>query len=77
MATSLSSVPSWSIALLLLILVSVSLSFEILLHAIQRNFEKKKKKALLTFLAHVRNELLLVGFISLFLSVFQVGAHAL
>jgi hypothetical protein len=30
-------------------------------------------RSMLVFLAHVKDELLLVGFISLFLSVFQVG----
>jgi hypothetical protein len=62
------------VSVLLLFLVGISLSFEALIHWLQQHWEKRRRRAMLAFLSHVRDELLLVGIISLFLSTFQVIA---
>ncbi|GAX74895.1 hypothetical protein CEUSTIGMA_g2341.t1 [Chlamydomonas eustigma] len=67
----IAAVPSWTVSLLLILLVSISLAFEGLMNYLKRRWKKQRKRALLKFLSHMRDELLLVGFISLVLSTFQ------
>ncbi|KAG1667515.1 hypothetical protein FOA52_013705 [Chlamydomonas sp. UWO 241] len=68
--SGLATAEGWTIAVLLLFLVSISLGFELILHMLTAYFMSRRKHAMVRLLDHVRNELLLVGFVSLFLSVF-------
>ncbi|XBI77103.1 hypothetical protein VPH35_070273 [Triticum aestivum] len=63
--------PTWIVASVCSIIVIISLLFERLLHRLGKSLKKSRKKPLYEALLKVKEELMLLGFISLLLSVFQ------
>ncbi|CAN8237743.1 unnamed protein product [Cochlearia groenlandica] len=68
---SLEFTPTWVVAGVCTIIVAISLAVERLLHHFGTVLKKKKQKALYEALQKVKEELMLLGFISLLLTVFQ------
>ncbi|XVF42715.1 hypothetical protein PTKIN_Ptkin01aG0386400 [Pterospermum kingtungense] len=69
--TSLEFTPTWVIAAVCTVIVAISLAMERLLHYLGTFLKKKKQKPLFEALLKVKEELMLLGFISLLLTVFQ------
>ncbi|XP_051204580.1 protein MLO [Lolium perenne] len=67
----LPNTPTWAVALVVLVLVLISVALEQALHKLTHWFHKRQKKALGEALEKMKAELMLVGFISLLLTVFQ------
>ncbi|KAK1604636.1 hypothetical protein QYE76_028309 [Lolium multiflorum] len=67
----LPNTPTWAVALVVLVLVLISVAIEHALHKLTHWFHKRQKKALAEALEKMKAELMLVGFISLLLTVFQ------
>ncbi|XP_078155519.1 MLO-like protein 9 [Carex rostrata] len=67
----LSATPTWAVALVCAVMIVVSLLLEKGLHHIGEWFHKKNKSALAEALEKVKNELMILGFISLLLVFFQ------
>ncbi|KAM0918534.1 hypothetical protein ACQ4PT_009037 [Festuca glaucescens] len=67
----LPNTPTWAVALVVLVLVLISVALEHALHKLTHWFHKRQKKALGEALEKMKAELMLVGFISLLLTVFQ------
>lgn len=63
--------PTWVVALVCTIIVAISLLVERLLHYAGKYFLKKDQKPLYQALLKIKEELMLLGFISLLLTVFQ------
>ncbi|MQL93002.1 hypothetical protein Taro_025632 [Colocasia esculenta] len=63
--------PTWVVALVCSIIVFISLVVERLLHFLGKYLKKKNQKPLCEALQKVKEELMLLGFISLLLTVFQ------
>lgn len=63
--------PTWAVALVVLVLVLISVAMEHALHKLTHWFHKRHKKALAEALEKMKAELMLVGFLSLLLTVFQ------
>ncbi|XP_042506141.1 MLO-like protein 6 [Macadamia integrifolia] len=68
---SLEETPTWAVAVVCFILVLVSLIIEHILHLIGQWLKKKHKRALYEALEKVKSELMLLGFLSLLLTVLQ------
>ncbi|XP_078433801.1 seven transmembrane MLO family protein [Wolffia australiana] len=68
---SLEFTPTWIVALVCSVIVFISLVVERLLHAVGKQLKKKNQKPLFEALQKVKEELMLLGFISLLLTVFQ------
>lgn len=68
---SLEQTPTWTVAVVCTVFVIASLLVERLIHRLGQNFKKAKKKELFHTLEQIKNELMILGFISLFLTVFQ------
>lgn len=68
---SFDSTPSWIIGVVVLIIVSISLVVEKLLHHLGQILTRKNKKPLYDALLKIKEELMLMGFVSLLLAVFQ------
>ncbi|XP_062082032.1 MLO-like protein 6 [Humulus lupulus] len=68
---SLEQTPTWAVALVCLVLVFVSIIIEHIIHLIGQWFKKKHKRALFESLEKIKSELMLLGFISLLLTVGQ------
>lgn len=68
---SLEFTPTWVVAGVCTVIVAISLAVERLLHHFGTVLKKKKQKALYEALQKVKEELMLLGFISLLLTVFQ------
>ncbi|KAJ4968426.1 hypothetical protein NE237_015127 [Protea cynaroides] len=64
--------PTWIVALVCSVIVSISLAVERILHYTGKYLKKKNQKPLFEALQKVKEELMLMGFISLLLTVFQV-----
>ncbi|CAN8286547.1 unnamed protein product [Cochlearia groenlandica] len=69
--TSLEFTPTWVVALVCSVIVSVSFAVERLLHRAGKHFQKNDQKQLFGALQKIKEELMLLGFISLILSVSQ------
>ncbi|XP_078155518.1 MLO-like protein 9 isoform X2 [Carex rostrata] len=67
----LSATPTWAVALICAVMIVISLLLEKGLHHIGEWFHKKNKNALVEALEKVKNELMILGFISLLLVFFQ------
>ena len=65
--------PTYSIALVLLVLVVVSIAVEQLFHVLDQFFVRTKQRELAEVLHRIRDELMLLGFISLILSLCGPG----
>ncbi|XP_022743467.1 MLO-like protein 1 [Durio zibethinus] len=63
--------PTWVIAAVCTVIVAISLAMERLLHYLGTVLKKKQQKPLFEALLKVKEELMLLGFISLLLTVFQ------
>ncbi|KAF8397661.1 hypothetical protein HHK36_016582 [Tetracentron sinense] len=68
---SLEETPTWAVAVVCFVLVAVSILIEHFIHLIGMWLKKKHKKALYESLEKVKSELMLMGFISLLLTVGQ------
>lgn len=68
---TLEETPTWAVAVVCLVLLAVSITIEHIIHAIGKWFKKKHKNALFEALEKVKGELMVLGFISLLLTVLQ------
>ncbi|PIA38588.1 hypothetical protein AQUCO_02700062v1 [Aquilegia coerulea] len=68
---SLEETPTWAVAVVCFVLVLISIFIEHIIHLIGKWFTKKHKRALYEALEKVKAELMLMGFISLLLTVAQ------
>ncbi|KAL1544152.1 MLO-like protein 6 [Salvia divinorum] len=68
---SLEQTPTWAVAVVCFALVSVSIVIEHIIHLIGKWLKSKNKRALFEALEKIKSELMLLGFISLLLTVGQ------
>ncbi|XP_030451672.1 MLO-like protein 6 [Syzygium oleosum] len=68
---SLEQTPTWAVAVVCFVLVLVSIIIEHIIHIIGQWLKKKHKRALYESLEKIKSELMLLGFISLLLTVGQ------
>ncbi|KAL2239461.1 UNVERIFIED_CONTAM: MLO-like protein 2 [Sesamum indicum] len=68
---SLEDTPTWAVAVVCFVLVAVSIVIEHVIHLIGKWLKSKHKRALYEALEKVKSELMLLGFISLLLTVGQ------
>ncbi|KAL5711412.1 hypothetical protein ACHQM5_021872 [Ranunculus cassubicifolius] len=68
---SLEETPTWAVAVVCFVLVLISIIIETLIHLLGKWLHKKRKRALYEALEKVKAELMLMGFISLLLTVGQ------
>ncbi|MBA0600684.1 hypothetical protein Gorai_003885 [Gossypium raimondii] len=68
---SLEETPTWAVAVVCLALVVISIIIELAIHMLGKWFKKRHKTALYEALEKVKAELMLMGFISLLLTVTQ------
>lgn len=68
---SLEETPTWAVAVVCFVLVAISIIIEYIIHLIEKWLTKRNKKALHEALEKVKSELMLLGFISLLLTVGQ------
>ncbi|XP_061359112.1 MLO-like protein 1 isoform X2 [Gastrolobium bilobum] len=71
--TPLEFTPTWVVAAVCSVIVAVSFAAERLLHYLGKFLKKKNQKPLYEALQKIKEELMLLGFISLFLTVTQNG----
>lgn len=69
--TSLEYTPTWVVAAVCTVIVGISLAVERLLHYSGKKLKKAGQKPLFEALQKIKEELMLLGFISLLLTVFQ------
>ncbi|KAK9093150.1 hypothetical protein Syun_028061 [Stephania yunnanensis] len=69
---SLEQTPVWAVSIVCLVLIFISLLFESVLDFITKFLKKKKKKSLKQALGNIKTELMIMGFISLLLTVAEV-----
>ncbi|KAI9098500.1 hypothetical protein K1719_025125 [Acacia pycnantha] len=68
---TLEETPTWAVAVVCFVLLAVSIAIEHLIQAVGHWFKKRHKRALYEALEKVKGELMLLGFISLLLTVLQ------
>ncbi|XP_040995372.1 MLO-like protein 6 [Juglans microcarpa x Juglans regia] len=68
---SLEETPTWAVAVVCFVLVLISIIIEHIIHLIAKWLKKKHKRALYEALEKIKSELMLLGFISLLLTVGQ------
>ncbi|KAG4939355.1 hypothetical protein JHK85_046077 [Glycine max] len=68
---SLEDTPTWAFAVVCFVLLAISIIIEHVIDAIGKWFKKKHKSALYESLEKVKGELMMLGFISMLLVVFQ------
>ncbi|KAF1884616.1 hypothetical protein Lal_00028497 [Lupinus albus] len=68
---TLEETPTWAVAVVCFVLLFISIIIEHIIHAIGKWFKKTNKKALYEALEKVKGELMLLGFLSFLLTVFQ------
>ncbi|GAV78100.1 Mlo domain-containing protein [Cephalotus follicularis] len=68
---SLEQTPTWAVAVVCFVLVLTSILIEFIIHLIGKWLKKKHKRALYEALEKIKSELMLMGFISLLLTVGQ------
>ncbi|KAK8641282.1 hypothetical protein V6N13_010697 [Hibiscus sabdariffa] len=66
---SLEETPTWAVAVVCFVLVAISIIIEYIIHMIGKWLKKKHKRALYDALEKVKSELMLLGFLSLLLTV--------
>ncbi|XP_022875162.1 MLO-like protein 1 isoform X1 [Olea europaea var. sylvestris] len=69
--TTLEFTPTWVVSAVCTVIVGISLAAERLLHYAGKYLKKKNQKSLYEALLKVKEELMLLGFISLMMTVFQ------
>ncbi|KAJ6901914.1 hypothetical protein NC651_019647 [Populus alba x Populus x berolinensis] len=70
-AMSLEATPTWAVAVVFFVLIAISIVIEHLIHVVEKWLKKKHKIALVEALEKVKAELMLMGFISLFLTILK------
>lgn len=70
-SATLEHTPTWAVAAVCFVLVSLSILIEHGLHLLAKFLQRKRKRSLLHALNKIKSDLLLLGFISLFLTVGQ------
>ncbi|CAL0329090.1 unnamed protein product [Lupinus luteus] len=68
---NLEQTPTWAVAVVCFVLISISITIEHTIHLIGKWLTKKNKKALYESLEKIKSELMLLGFISLLLTIGQ------
>ncbi|XP_028808056.1 MLO-like protein 6 [Neltuma alba] len=68
---NLEQTPTWAVAVVCFVLILISIIIEHIIHLMAMWLKKKKKKALYESLEKIKSELMLLGFISLLLTVGQ------
>ncbi|KAJ0974509.1 hypothetical protein J5N97_016474 [Dioscorea zingiberensis] len=68
---SLKETPTWAVALVCAVMVIISVAMEHGLHSLGKWFQKRQKKAMNEALEKIKAELMLLGFISLLLTIGQ------
>ncbi|XP_055834237.1 MLO-like protein 12 isoform X2 [Solanum dulcamara] len=68
---SLEQTPTWAVAVVCFVLVAISIVIEFIIHLIGKWLKSKHKRALFEALEKIKAELMLLGFISLLLTVGQ------
>ncbi|KAH6773661.1 hypothetical protein C2S52_003435 [Perilla frutescens var. hirtella] len=68
---TLETTPTWAVATVFFILITVSIFIEQGLHLLAKYLGRKRRKSLLQALNKIKSDLMLLGFISLFLTVFE------
>ncbi|KAL8233545.1 hypothetical protein R6Q59_019645 [Mikania micrantha] len=68
---SLKVTPSWAVAVVVFVILAISIALEYILHIIGHWLQHKHKKSLHEALEKIKAELMLLGFISLLLTVLQ------
>ncbi|GKU93602.1 hypothetical protein SLEP1_g7181 [Rubroshorea leprosula] len=68
---SLEQTPTWAVAVVCFVLVLISIIIEHIIHLIGKWLKKRNKRALYEALEKIKSELMLLGFISLLLTVGQ------
>nr|GLL41044.1 hypothetical protein VITISV_032771 [Ipomoea trifida] len=68
---SLEETPTWAVAAVCFVLVAISIVIEYVIHLIGKLLQKRNKKALYEALEKIKAELMLLGFISLLLTIGQ------
>ncbi|XP_040993284.1 MLO-like protein 6 isoform X2 [Juglans microcarpa x Juglans regia] len=68
---TLEETPTWAVAVVCFVLVFISIIIEHIIHLIAKWLKKKHKRALFEALEKIKSELMLLGFISLLLTVGQ------
>ncbi|KAL5764105.1 hypothetical protein ACOSP7_016453 [Xanthoceras sorbifolium] len=68
---TLEQTPTWAVAVVCFVLVLISIIIEYIIHLIGKWLKKKQKRALYEALEKIKSELMLLGFISLLLTVGQ------
>ncbi|XP_039686105.1 MLO-like protein 6 isoform X2 [Medicago truncatula] len=66
---SLTETPTWAVAVVCFVILSISIFIEHIFHIIEKWLKKKHKSALYESLEKIKSELMLLGFISLLLTV--------
>ncbi|KAI3799397.1 hypothetical protein L1987_34695 [Smallanthus sonchifolius] len=66
---SLEQTPTWAVAIVCVVLVAISIVIEQIIHKIEKWLKKKQKQGLYESLEKIKAELMLLGFISLLLTV--------
>ncbi|KAJ7968619.1 MLO-like protein [Quillaja saponaria] len=66
---TLERTPTWAVATICFFLIVISIIIEHLLHLLTKYFHKKRRKSLIQALDKIKSELMLLGFISLLLTV--------
>ncbi|CAN8285198.1 unnamed protein product [Cochlearia groenlandica] len=67
----LDETPTWAVSTVCGVIILISIVLELMIHKIGEVFEKRKKKALYEALQKIKNELMVLGFISLLLTFGQ------
>nr|GMD61400.1 MLO-like protein 6 [Ipomoea batatas] len=68
---TLEQTPTWAVAVVCFVLVAISIVIEYIIHLIGKWLKSKHKRALYEALEKIKSELMLLGFISLLLTVLQ------
>ncbi|KAK4788664.1 hypothetical protein SAY86_019983 [Trapa natans] len=68
---SLEETPTWAVAVVCIVLILISVIIEHIIHLVGKWLIKKRKRALYKALEKIKSELMLLGFISLLLTVGQ------
>ncbi|KAL6987416.1 hypothetical protein U1Q18_013164 [Sarracenia purpurea var. burkii] len=68
---TLEETPTWAVAVVCFVLVAISIVIEFIIHLVGKWLKKRNKKALNEALEKIKAELMLLGFISLLLTVGQ------
>ncbi|KAG7648649.1 MLO-like protein 5 [Arabidopsis thaliana] len=67
----LDQTPTWAVSTVCGVIILISIILELIIHKVGEVFERKKKKALFEALEKIKNELMVLGFISLLLTFGQ------